>query len=528
MGYLSHFDEDVFISYAHNDDDSYPQEQRGWVAQLDEDLKKRIAVFLDGKKPSVWRDPDIRPNEDFEQKISTRLARTATLLSIISPSFFQRNWCIRELEEFANYAAKTFGIRIDEEKSRIFKVEKVPVDRQTLPEHLQRTGSYKFYGPDLERVGNVHEFRPLLGPEDARAYFRRVDDLAQDIAAVLKKMAAKAVGLPASETEVPAIYLAETTADVEEEADEIRRDLKGRGYTVLPPADLPYRIKDLTDKIRDALKKSALSIHLVGKEYGFVPEGEKERSVAWLQNQIAMELSQDRGFLRLIWMPPDLKPEDPRQAKFVEYLRNDADAQRGADVLESKIEDLKTAVQESLRAIHEKRMKRPTPVQRASGLLRAVLADEPEQEPLRIYTICDQMDLKTECLVALKKHLFQQNFECILPTEIDDEGEALKEHADNMETCDACLIYYGQGSAKWFSAKLRDFRKLLTRRQPPVLSKGIYIAPPGTPDKDELETHEAIVIRGSGTFSPEPLSPFLNRLRAANARQIDAPLKHVI
>ena len=127
MGYLSDFDEDVFISYAHNDDDSYPQEQRGWVAQLDEDLKKRIAVFLDGKKPSVWRDPDIRPNEDFEQKISTRLARTATLLSIISPSFFQRNWCIRELEEFANLAEKTFGVQVDEEKSRIFKVEKVPV-----------------------------------------------------------------------------------------------------------------------------------------------------------------------------------------------------------------------------------------------------------------------------------------------------------------------------------------------------------------------------------------------------------------
>jgi hypothetical protein len=392
------------------------------------------------------------------------------------------------------------------------------VDRQTLPDHLQRTGSYKFYGPDPERVGNVHEFRPLLGPEDARAYFRRVDDLAQDIAAVLKKMAAKAVGLPVGDAEVPTIYVAETTADVEEQADEIRRDLKGRGYTVLPPGDLPYRTKELREKVRDALKKSVLSIHLIGKEYGFVPEGEKERSVAWLQNQIAMERSGDPGFLRLIWMPPELKPEDPRQEKFVEYLRNDAEAQRGADVLESKIEDLKTAVQESLREIREKRMKPSAPTPRPTGVLQAMLASEPAQEPLRIYTICDQMDLKTEGLVALKKYLFQQNFECILPTEIDDEGEALKEHAENMESCDACLIYYGQGSAKWFGAKLRDFRKLLTRRQPPVLSKGIYIAPPETPDKDDLETHEAIVIRGGGAFRPETLTPFLNRLRAATAR----------
>ncbi|MBV9265298.1 MAG: toll/interleukin-1 receptor domain-containing protein, partial [Acidobacteriaceae bacterium] len=238
---MSHFDEDVFISYAHNDDDSYLHEKRGWVAQLDDDLQNRIKVWLDGEKPSVWRDPAIRPNEDFEQKICARLARTAILLSIISPSYLRRDWCIRELEEFASYAEKTLGIRIDEEKSRIFKVEKVPVDRQTLPEQLQRTGSYKFYGPDPVR-GRVHEFRPLLGNEDSRPYFLCVDDLAQDIAAVLKRMAAKALGLPEPGAQLPAIYLAETTADMEEQAAEIRRELKGRGYTVLPAGDLPYRV----------------------------------------------------------------------------------------------------------------------------------------------------------------------------------------------------------------------------------------------------------------------------------------------
>jgi hypothetical protein len=513
MGYLSNFDEDVFISYAHNDDDAYPQEQRGWVAQLDEDLKKRIAVFLDGKKPSVWRDPEIRPNEDFEQKISTRLARTATLLSIISPSFFQRNWCIRELEEFANSAEKTFGIQIDEEISRIFKVEKVPVERQNLPDHLQRTGSYKFYGPDPERLGNVHEFRPLLGPDDARAYFRRIDDLAQDIASVLKKMAAKAVGLQSSDTNLQTVYLAETTADLEEEANEIRRDLKDRGYRVLPSTDLPYRLKDLQGKARDAINKSALSIHLVGNEYGCVPEGESERSIAWLQNQFAMERSQDAAFLRLIWMPQDINPTDPRQQKFVNYLRNDAEVQQGADLLEGKIEDLKTCIQESLREMNDKRV-----VKEAAQIAKPLPAvrlpvSSPAQNPIRIYTICDQADLKTENLVALKKYLFQQNYECILPSQIDDEGEALQEHAENMEFCDACMIYYGHGSAKWFGTKLRDFRKLLIRRQRPVLGKAVYIASPNTQDKDDLETHEAIVLRSSGAFAPESLSSFLSCLR---------------
>jgi len=525
LGFLSNFDEDVFISYSHNDDDSYPQEPRGWVAQLDEDLKKRIAVFLDGKKPSVWRDPEIRPNEDFEQKISSRLARTATLLSIISPSFFQRPWCIRELEDFASYAEESFGIRVDDDKFRIFKVEKVPVDRQNLPEHLQRSGSYKFYGPDPERLGNVHEYRPLLGSEDARSYFRRIDDLAQDIAAVLKKMGEKVAGLPSSETGLPAVYIAETTADVEEAANEIRRDLKDRGYLVLPHADLPSRLRDVQDKVRDALKKSVLSIHVVGSEYGFIPEGETERSVAWLQNQLAIERSQDPDFLRLIWMPPDLKPNDPRQRKFVDYLRNDAEAQQNADVLETKIEDLKSVMQETLQKIKNRKKTQAaaaiSPTARSAKVDRPPLSDNTvdEQDPLRIYIVCDQLDMKSEGLLALKKHLFQQGFETILLSQVDDEGEALQEHAENMDLCDACLIYYGQGSPKWFGAKLRDFRKLLIHRQRPVLGKAVFIASPETADKDELETHEATVVRCPATFTPESLAPFLSRLRAEASRR---------
>ena len=242
MGYIPSFVEDVFISYAHNDDDAYAMESQGWVAQLDEDLRKRVAVFLDGQKPAVWRDRDIRNNDDFEQKITGRLLTTATFLSIISPSFFQRPWCIRELEEFAASAEQGYGIKIGE-KNRIFKVEKVPLsfDRSMLPNSLQGTGSYRFYGPDPEHEGKIHEYRPKLGVDYAAKYWREMDDLAQDIAMVLKDMHARGQqnaphpalgtlsGTPAGMT----VYLAETTSDLDEETKEIRRDLKARGFTVL-------------------------------------------------------------------------------------------------------------------------------------------------------------------------------------------------------------------------------------------------------------------------------------------------------
>jgi len=507
---LPAFDEDAFISYAHNDDDKLALEPRGWVAQLHKDLEERVPVHL-GKGAALWRDSDIRSNDDFQRRIATKLMRTATLLSVISPSFLKREWCLRELNEFASYAERTFGIRIDEEKWRIFKIEKVKVDRNELPELLQGRSSYKFYGPDPEDGERVHEFRPAFGGEYQRAYYRELDDLAKDIATVLDQMTRRAAGEAPPPAILPAVYLAETTEDMDEEAKAIRRDLKDRGYQVLPPENLPYRLKEFRQSVRDYLKRSVLSVHLVGKQYGLIPEGENEKSNAWLQNELAVERAADPNYVRLIWMPGSLQASDPRQRKFIEYLQNDSGAQRGADVLEVGFEDLKGTVQQQLRQIQQKQERKPSRPEPPAP----APAENAAPELLRIYIICDPLDLKSAGLVALKKQLFERGYEAIVPSVNDDEREALLEHAENLEICDACIIYYGNGSEKWFGTKLRELRKALNGRPRPIVARAVYISAPPTAAKDELQTFEALVLRSGASFSPETLQPFFERLSVA-------------
>jgi hypothetical protein len=74
MGYVAGFDEDVFISYAHNDDDVFAPEQWGWVTRLHQDLEQRVRNHL-GSDVRLWRDCEIRNNEDFTKK--TRRLRQA-------------------------------------------------------------------------------------------------------------------------------------------------------------------------------------------------------------------------------------------------------------------------------------------------------------------------------------------------------------------------------------------------------------------------------------------------------------------
>jgi hypothetical protein len=339
-----------------------------------------------------------------------------------------------------------------------------------------------------------------------------MDDLAQDIATVLKQMYARASNSESVKS-TSAIYISETTSDLEDEAKEIRRDLKGRGFHVLPEGDLPYRMRDLSARVAEDLSRSVLSIQLIGSEYGFIPEGQSEKSIAWLQSEFSIQRQrQGGGFARVLWMPPGLKPADPRQQRFFEYLHNDAEVQQGADLVQSKLEDLKTLIQEKISAIRGAGEKK-SPMSPTVCEPRAVT----DGEPVRVYVICDHLDLGSADLAALRSYLFSRGYECILPSANSDEAEALQEHADNLEICDACLIYYGQGSDRWFGTKLRELRKLLSGRTSPVRVKGVYIAPPGTPGKDQLQTLEAMILRGADNFTGAVLTPFLGRL--GNAQQ---------
>jgi hypothetical protein len=510
VGFLSNFDEDVFISYAHNDDDLYGPERSGWVTRLHQDLERRVRNYL-GADIRFWRDCEIRNNDDFTNKILKRLTRTATFLSVLSPSFLQRDWCKRELEAFAGHAEGQMGVLIDNEKSRIFKAEKMPVERSALPLIMQGTKTYRFYEPDPANPQSPHELRPDFGTEFFRRYFEQMDELAKDIATLLKEMTRLAVNGKHAQPDRITVYVAETTSDLDEKAGELRRDLKDRGYLVLPAGDLPYRAGAYKDKVRECVRQAILSVHLVGAEYGFVPEGETKSNV-WLQHDLAMERSADPNFLRLIWMPGEVSSPDKRQEEFLTYLHEDAGVQKGADLLNGNIEDFKTVIHESLARIRSRKEAPPSPPPVAVGTPVSVRAQD---EPLRLYIMCDRADRKSPSLVALRKWLLTQGCEPLLPSGGEDESAALQVHVENLGLCDACLIYYGEGSPGWFEAKLRDLRKYLKGRQPPVAAKAIYIAPPFNENKDDVATLEATVLRGSDAFSPEAIDPFMQRVRAA-------------
>lgn len=520
-----HFEGDAFISYAHLDNVELVEGRKGWVANLHRALEVRVAQLL-GKAPQIWRDPKLSGNDLFADTIVERLRRVAILVAVVSPRYVKSEWTIRELNEFWAAAEQQGGVRVCD-KARVFKVLKTPVPIDRTPAELRTLLGYEFFKTDPE-TGKIRELDEIFGPEAHRDFWLLLDDLAHDICGLLESLEAIEAGaeptgdgaaaapvagaaqaatagvtVRAATATSGSVYLAETTSDLREQREAIRRDLLQHGYHVLPDHTLPHVADEAEAAIRAHLARSRMSIHLIGQHYGVVPEG-GELSMVEMQHELATARAADRDFARLIWIPDGLQVQDDRQRRVVERLRADPRIGESADLLETYFEDLRTSLQDWL--------KRPrTPA-------AAPVAPHPASgaEPRLLYLIADERDLPA--LDPWADALFDEGFEVIRPIFAGGEREIREYHEENLAICDGALIFYGAGNELWLRRKLREIQKApgygRTKPQPTV---GICLIGPRTPEKERLRTHEATVVPQWDGVAMNELGSLVAAIKAGGA-----------
>ena len=495
------FENDVFVSYAHIDDQVLAEGQTGWISALHRALEVRLGQLL-GKEPRIWRDPKLQGNDIFADRLVERLPRVGVLVSVLSPRYVKSEWCQRELTEFLKAAVASGGARVAD-KLRVFKVVKTPVPREQYPPELQPVLGYEFYTVEPES-GRSRELSPMAAPDAQRLYWTKLDDLAHDIADLLNALEGEALGTPAApvDTRKGTVYLAETSFDLRDRRDAIKRELQEHGYAVLPDQPLPLDGPKCVALVRDQLARCRLSVHMIGQNYGIVPEGATDSMVA-LQHELAVERAAAGEFCRLVWMPPDLVTHEPRQRQFIDDLQSDSRNDASTDLLKTPLEDFKSVL--------HMRLNPPKPPE--PGREPAPSAGEESDGALkRIYLICDQRDL--EETRPLEDILFDQQFEVTVPVFDGDAAQVRHDHEESLIACDAALVYYGAGSELWLRSKLRELQKIAGYgRSKPMLAKAVYIAPPDTPDKRRFRTHEALVINPGDGPTLGVLEPFLIKLR---------------
>lgn len=490
------YESDLLISYARLDDQPLLEGQPGWVASLHRMLEIRVAQLL-GEKPRIWRDPKLQGNDYFADTIlSEQIPQVAALVTVLSPRYLQSDWCRWELEGFCRASEKEGGVRVGD-KARIFKVIKTPIPLERHPAPLQPLLGYEFFVTDPV-TGRAREMYQAFGPELERQFLARLDDLAHDICGLLETLRN---GSPAPNGAAKGtVYLAETSFDLRQEREAIQRDLVRSGYKVLPDQALPLLASDFEAVVREQLARANLSVHLVGRSYGVVPDG-TTRSVTALQHDLAVRQSASAGLPRVLWLAPGLgESEDERQQALIQHLRTAPEVHAGAELLEVPLEDLKSWIHRRLTAPVEEPKPRTQGVAAGGGIPR-------------VYLICDQPDL--ERVRPLEDFLFDRGFEVVLPLFDEDETQARLDHEESLCTCDAVLLYYGEANEVWLRRKLREVQRSAgLGRDRPLRAKAIYIGSPPNPQKERFRTLETLVLREpGGGFAPASLDPLLAEIQ---------------
>ena len=503
---MARFKNDLFISYSHIDNQPIRPEDKGWISRFHASLEALLSMRL-GQTAKIWRDDKLQGNDIFSDEIIQQFAHTAVFLSILTPRYLKSEWCTREVREFCEQAKQSGGVVIDN-KARVFKIVKTPVDAQEfLPPAIKDILGYEFFS--LED-GTPLELDPAYGDKFAQDFNRKVGKLAWDISQLLKQLATDA---EASDKEAdtpaapkPTVYLAECSYDRKEIREILESDLRCHGYTVLPDQQLPRDEAGYVAAVEALLARSKFSIHLIGESYGAVPDGLSQKSVVVLQNEVAVNKSKNSAFPRIIWLPEGTASTQLSQHLFIEALHQDAEVQFGADLIAGDLEALKTSIHATL-----KKLEQPEP------MLHEVQADAANDAHL-IYLICNEKDRKAT--VPIRKYLREQGCEVFLPAFEGDATTVREAHRQLMSNCDAVILFYGAGSEAWKRTIDSELKKMPGYRNgKPLLACFTYLAEPVTVDKEDLiDMEEPNLINGIAGFSETGMAAFLHALRPDGAK----------
>lgn len=465
MAVVPGFKHDVFVSYAHFDNEPDTQDIR-WVSRFQADLKTALRQRL-GVEPLIFFDSRNLQAHDELTILTENAQKSAIFLAIFSPSYVKRQWTIKELEAFDQVAS---------DRNRIITVELLPIKEADYPPRFRQLKHAPFWWKDEREEDIAFKVTPKSNGDK---YDRRLQTLAHQMEELMGELQAGTTRNqsspqgadpgPAPTPQPPdalpglsgkTVLLAQVTNDLYDERDQILAYLKQYGVKVLPEGDYMQGGGEFAKAVKADLERADYFVQLLGP---------------YRSNR-----------------PPDLK-EGPASAESKSYaqFQYDAAKQRGLPILQWRRPDLDLA---SINHWDKPLLEGPTVV--AMGLQefmkeikktieRSIAAAEHKAVPKTDFLFIDadssDQDLTDRLLKAFEH---RQDWMAAGPLLEGTAEEITKDLDANLVECGALMLVYGRASAPWVRAQLRRYSKLERMRNEPPRFKGILFAPPG--EKPEI------------------------------------------
>jgi len=445
--YIPNYQYDIFVSYAHVDNQPFAGAEKGWVTTLIKDLKNFLGKKLGRSDAySLWLDNELRGNSAVTPHTVEQLENTAILVLILSPGYLASDWCNLELEIFL--------AKIGDNNGRVFVVEHDVVTER--PPQLNDLRGYQFWIRDDAGKSRILAV-PKPNPETEPEYYQLLDDLARELTDKLKALKAEfpsqvsvAEVFPPKQGELEAItpvtttmttvFLAEVTDDLTLRREEVKRFLELQGLQVLPKQLYYFPGQAELEQAIDAdLRQTVLFVQLLGALQPQRPAGMSTPLVQY--NRV-----QNFEVPILQWRARDLDLKtltNPEQHTLL----------TASTVMATGLVEFQQAIMQSLQRLAEQAHSAPQPAT--------------DGELVFINAASQDMQLAHQ----VEGMLSQQGLECCLPLETSHPLSAAKLREDlenNLQYCDAVLLLYDINTDEvWVRSQLLQCKRARGKRDQP-------------------------------------------------------------
>jgi hypothetical protein len=175
-------DFDLFVSYAHSDDEVPIGAEQGWVTTLVGQLRSVLRHKLGRDGALMWSDHSLGPNQPCTPTILGNVSRSRVLVPVLSRGYLRSPWCQSELEHFVGTKRQS-GVGY-----AVFPIEILPLARETLPAALSDLVPIRFWeSAGADGIPRRAGF-PKPNPDEFSLYWTAVNKLGHLIAEHLEEV----------------------------------------------------------------------------------------------------------------------------------------------------------------------------------------------------------------------------------------------------------------------------------------------------------------------------------------------------
>lgn len=420
--------QDIFISYAHVNNQPLPGAEYGWVTTLITGLK----VYLNQKFGrvegySLWMDYKLDGNKALTPEIIEKLQDSAVFLLILSPGYLASEWCMKELDAFLE--------RHGANSSRIFVVE---FDRiENKPAGLEDLKGYQFWYKD-----HAEKVRTMAIPEprnDERDYYQTLDDLAlqlnKQILDIRQRGNAHQQSPIIANSEVEAkksIYISPVHEGLAQKRAELIRYLEQQKFTVVPASN-HISFSNFQEEMQKQLEVCSHVVQLL--------DGYSNMGLPVEQYNIAIASTKPV----IQWRSALLDLASVKDKSQLELLEKET-------VIASNMADFKGHLSDEL--VPDTRVEKPKHSKNSDAI---------------VFVNAGQEDLELARRVSEK--LAQKGFLCMLPltpTQQTKPSDVRKDLEQNLVDCDFSLIIYAKSSPMQIRSLLKYSWRMNSKREQPL------------------------------------------------------------